>query len=287
MAEPNRLRRKLSIAAWSAPREGNIHGKLTVDVTEALAWLEHATSETGEKVTMTHLVGAAVGRALAAEPSLNGTIRFGRFVPHDEVNVTFLVSMPDGSDLAKARIDHVDRRHPADVARELRERAERLRTGVDDDWEKSKAAIRLLPTWLLRRVVWLTGWLASSLGLDIPALGVQRFAFGSAVVTNVGMFGVDEAYVPPTPFARIPLWILVGAVREVPAVRDGAVVATSQMAIMVTIDHRFIDGFQAGTLAGVFRSVFEDPWQLDREPTGSAVAPTLDPAVPDLREEPA
>ena len=278
VAGPDRLRRKLAIASWSAPREGNIHGKVTLDADEALAWLGATREATGEHVTLTHHVGAGIARALAVEPSLNGTIRFGRFVPHDSIDLTFLVAMPDGSDLAKARIDHVDRRHPADVARELRERVERLRTGTDDDWERSKAAIRWMPTWLLRRVVWLTGWLASSLGLSIPALGVERFAFGSAVVTNVGMFGVDEAYVPPTPFARVPLWVLIGAVREVPTVRDGRVVATNQVTLTVTIDHRFIDGFQAGTLAAEFRRVFADPWSLD----------TTDHAAPsDRTEEPA
>jgi len=268
MAGPNTLRRKLAISSWSAPREGNIHGKLTVDVTEAEAWLDATRQRTGVKVTLTHLVGAGVARALAVEPSLNGTIRFGRFVPHDQVNLTFLVAMPDGSDLAKARVDDVDHRHPVEVARELADRVERLRSGSDDDWERSKRAIRLLPTFLLRRLVWLTGWLASSLGLNIPALGVERFAFGSAVITNVGMFGVDEAYVPPTPFARIPLWVLIGAARDVPAVRDGKVIVTRQVTLTVTIDHRFIDGFQAGTLASEFRSVFADPWQLDADGAG-------------------
>lgn len=279
MTGPHALRRKLAIASWSAPREGTIHGTLTVDADEALAWLDATREATGEKVTVTHLVGAGVARALAAEPSLNGTIRFGRFVPHDRVDVTFLVAMPDGSDLAKAKVDDVDRRHPVEVARELRERVDRLRTGGDQDWERSKAAIRWMPTWLLRRVVWLTGWLASSLGVNLPALGVERFAFGSAVITNVGMFGVDEAYVPPTPFARVPLWVLIGAVREVPTVRDGHVVPARRVTLTVTIDHRFIDGFQAGTLAAEFRRVFADPWSLD-------VA--SDSAVPSHRtEEPA
>ena len=135
-----------------------------------------------------------------------------------------------------------------------------------------------MPTWLLRRVVWVTGWLASSLGVSIPALGVERFAFGSAVITNVGMFGVDEAYVPPTPFARVPLWVLIGAVREVPTVRDGQVVATNRVTLTVTIDHRFIDGFQAGTLAAEFRRVFADPWSLD---TTASLVPS------DRTEEPA
>ena len=53
-------RRKLAIATWSAPREGNIYGKLTVDATHALAYLDKVRAETGEKVTITHFVGKVV-----------------------------------------------------------------------------------------------------------------------------------------------------------------------------------------------------------------------------------
>ena len=213
-----RLRRKLAIASWGPPREGNIHGKVTVDATEALAYLEDVRERTGEKVTITHLV------------------------PHDQVALTFLVSMPDGSDLAKARIDHIDRKPLTQVAAELRQAATDLRDGRDENWEKNKQVISLLPTWLLRPLLWLTGLLASSFGVNAPALGVEPFPFGSGVVTSVGMFGLDEAYVPQTPFARVPLWVLVGAVSERPAVVDGQIVARPQLTVTATIDHRFVDG---------------------------------------------
>jgi pyruvate dehydrogenase E2 component (dihydrolipoamide acetyltransferase) len=42
------------------------------------------------------------------------------------------------------------------------------------------------------------------------------------------------------------------------------VVPQQQITLTATIDHRFIDGFQGGTIARVVRSIFEDPWQLDR-----------------------
>lgn len=265
-----RLRRKLAIASWRPAREGNIHGKVTVDATEALAYIDDVRERTGEKVTITHLVGKAVGAALAAEPTLNGYIRLGRFVPHDQVALTFLVSMPDGSDLAKAKIEHVDRKPVTEVAAELRQRAEDLRRGDDEDWEKNKQVIRLLPTWLLRPVLWVTGLLASSFGVNAPALGVEPFPFGSGVVTSVGMFGLDEAYVPQTPFARVPLWVLVGAVSERAAVVDGEVVPRPMLTVTATIDHRFVDGFQGAALAREFRRVFADPWSLDRETTTAA-----------------
>src|SRR4029453_16193062 len=80
---------------------------------------------------------------------------------------------------------------------------------------------RALPTGLIRPTVWATGWLTGSLGVSVKALGLERYPFGACIVTSVGMFGVDEGYVPPTPFARVPVYVLAGAVRESPAVVGG------------------------------------------------------------------
>jgi pyruvate/2-oxoglutarate dehydrogenase complex dihydrolipoamide acyltransferase (E2) component len=273
----NTLRRKLAIASWSSPREGNIYGKVTVDATQAQAYLAHLRETTGEKVTITHLVGRAVATALAEEPTLNGYLRFGRYVAHEEVAIAFLVSMDDGSDLAKAKVRHIDRKSVAEIARDLRERTGRLRKGEDDDWERSKGVVKVLPTWLLRPVLWLVGLLASSLGVESKALGIERFPFGSAIITSVGMFGLDEAYAPPTPFARVPLYVLIGAVGEQPTVVDGEVVVRPQLTITATVDHRFIDGFQGAVLARAFRRVFDNPWALDGlegPPAARAEAPS-------------
>lgn len=256
----NPTRRKLAIATWAAPAEGNILGKLTVDIEEGEAFLAHIRETTGEKVTHTHLVGQAVAKALAAAPGLNGRILWGKYIPHDTVDITYLVALEDGGDLAKAKIERADQRGIADVARELRERAGRLRGGKDPDFEKSKGALKLLPSWVLRPLVWLTGWLSGALGVNVPALGVERFAFGSCVITSVGMFGLDEGFAPFTPFARVPVLVLVGAAGPRPAVVDGALAIRRQLTVTATIDHRFVDGMDGGRLAKIVRATLEDPW---------------------------
>jgi pyruvate dehydrogenase E2 component (dihydrolipoamide acetyltransferase) len=256
-------RRKLAIATWSAPREANIYGKLTVDATSALAYLEYVRAKTGERVTLTHLVGKAVAMALAKAPTLNGRVVLGKFVPFDTVDIAFLVSLEEGTDLAKAKICEVDKKSIAELSHELSEHVGRLRKGADSDFEKSKNTIRALPTWALRPMVFLTGFLAGGLGLNLPSFGVTPFPFGACIVTNVGVFGLDEGYVPPTPFARVPVYILVGAVCNRPAIKDGQVVVQPQLTVTATIDHRFIDGAQLGTVSKVVRSILEDPWQLE------------------------
>lgn len=260
---PNSTRRKLAIASWSPPREGNIYGKLTVDATEALAYLEWLRATSGEKVTVTHLVGKAVAMALREAPGLNGVIRWGRFVPHDTIDIAYLVALEEGRDLAKAKVATADGKSVVEIARELRALAERLHKGQDEQFKKATGPIKWMPSWLVRPVVHWTGWLSGVLGWSIPALGLERFPFGSAIVTNVGVFGLDEGFAPPTPWAHVPIYVLMGAVRDAPAVVDGALTVRKQLTITATIDHRFMDGAQGGRLAKVVRDVLERPWQLE------------------------
>jgi pyruvate dehydrogenase E2 component (dihydrolipoamide acetyltransferase) len=265
-------RRKLAIATWSGPHEPNIYGKLTLDAGPALAYIAQVRAETGEKVTMTHMVGRACGLALAQAPTLNGRIVWGKYVPFDTVDLAFLVALEEGKDLAAAKVEHVDQKSVVEIARELRERAEKLRAGRDEEFEKSKGLLRVMPTWIIRPLVAFFGWLAGGVGVNLPAIGLKRFPFGSCIVTSVGMFGLDEGFAPPTPFARVPVYVLVGAVGERPAVVDGQVVAQPQVTLTATIDHRFIDGFQGGVLARVVREYFADPWKADgavKKPLGA------------------
>ena len=266
----NSTRRKLAIATWSPPREGNIYGKLTLNAEPALKYIAEVREATGEKVTMTHFVGKAVAMALAAAPGLNGRIRFNKFIPHETVDIAYLVVLEGGSDLAKAKISELDKKPLVAVAQELRALAESLRAGKDKEFESSKNLLKMLPTFLVRPVLWLTGWLTGALGLNAKAIGLSAYPFGSAVITSVGMFGLDEGFAPHTPFARVPLLVLVGAYNDRPAVVDGEIISQKQITITATIDHRFIDGSAGGKLAKTIRAIFDDPWEELGAPSNQA-----------------
>jgi pyruvate dehydrogenase E2 component (dihydrolipoamide acetyltransferase) len=83
---------------------------------------------------------------------------------------------------------------------------------------------------------------------------------GSFSVTNLGMFGTEEfAAIINPPQSAI---LAVGAVREEPIVRKGALKAGSVMRVTLSVDHRPIDGAIAAEWMRVFVSLLEDPVRI-------------------------
>lgn len=276
-------RRRMTIATWRPPHEGVIHGVITVDATNVLDYIERAREVTGEKVTITSFIGAAVGRALALEPTLNGYIAFGKYFHYDDVSLSFLVQVDGGKQLAQVLVKDIDTLSPAEVAQKLQDGAGHIRTGKDDNFKKSADIASKLPTWALRRVFSLAGFMTVAMG---QAFGGQPpYPFGAAIITSVGMLGVDEAFVPPTPFARVPMYIAVGAIRDMVMAIDGKPEVRKGLTITATLDHRFVDGFQAATVSREFKKFFENPDALGpleakpAKPAGKAAKPAAKPAA--------
>ena len=103
----------------------------------------------------------------------------------------------------------------------------------------------------------------NELHLHLPKQGMPSDPFGSAMVTNVGMFGIDTAFAPFTPIARCPMIILVPQVRQRPWVVDGEVVSRPVLRLCGTFDHRVIDGYHAGKLSAEITELLTNPEQLE------------------------
>ncbi len=79
-------------------------------------------------------------------------------------------------------------------------------------------------------------------------------------VSNLGMFPVSEfAAIINPPQAAI---LAVSAIREVPVVRDGAVVPGRVMTVTLSSDHRLVDGVIAGRFLRELKALLEHPVAL-------------------------
>jgi pyruvate dehydrogenase E2 component (dihydrolipoamide acetyltransferase) len=66
--------------------------------------------------------------------------------------------------------------------------------------------------------------------------------------------------------------VAVGAIRDMVFVEDGAPVVRPGITLTCTLDHRFVDGFQAGGLAREMRRSFTDPASLGAVPESAPIA---------------
>eukprot|EP01095_Lingulamoeba_sp_RSL-Kostka_P014902 TRINITY_DN666_c0_g1_i1.p1 TRINITY_DN666_c0_g1~~TRINITY_DN666_c0_g1_i1.p1 ORF type:complete len:301 (-),score=111.96 TRINITY_DN666_c0_g1_i1:49-951(-) len=264
IAPPQPTRRKVAIATWNAPSEGNIYGKLEIDASNLLEYIEEKKNE-GIKITITNTCIKAVGCALKATPTINGHLIWGKFFPNKSIDVGCLVNIEGGKDLANAKIQNADALTIEEIGEVLRRKAEKLRKGKDQDYNKTKNLLKILPPFAIKKILYWGGFVASSLGLNIPALGVKPFPFGSCLLTSVGMMGLDTAYVPFAPFSRVPLLVMVGAIQKKPVVIDDEVVIRPILTVTATIDHRFMDGAQGAILANRFKEVILNPQEWNRD----------------------
>jgi pyruvate dehydrogenase E2 component (dihydrolipoamide acetyltransferase) len=83
---------------------------------------------------------------------------------------------------------------------------------------------------------------------------------GTISVSNLGMYGVEEfAAIINPPHAAI---LAVGAVRDEPVVEDGAVVPGQVMTVMLSVDHRPVDGVIAARWLAALRELLENPLRV-------------------------
>lgn len=228
----------------------------------------------GTKISVTTAVVRALALALRDAPSFNSRLVLGRFIPHSTIDVSCLVALDDGKDLANAKIATADRKTLIEIAGELKSKAEKLRAHKDADFEKSKPLLAMLPVFVLKPLVHTIGYLSGALGLNIPALGVRPFPFGSCLVTSVGMLGIEQAFVPFTPFTRVPLLMAVGEVTKRAVVdANEKIIAQRQFTLTATVDHRFIDGSEAARFGKKLRALLETPQLLDADASDSDIKP--------------
>jgi pyruvate/2-oxoglutarate dehydrogenase complex dihydrolipoamide acyltransferase (E2) component len=264
--------RKIAASAWPMAQDPTIYGGMEVRAEKLTAWLAAESERLGTKLSVTHAAARALAIILARHPDLNGIVRHGGIYLRDSVDLMLQVAIPseDGSlgktDLSAVVLRGVDGKDIGTIATELRERARKVRKGDDKDFKKTKSMLDVVPSFLLRPLLKLIDFLQFSLNLDLSWAGFAKDAFGSAMVTSVGMFGIKQGYAPIFPLAHIPILLMVCAVEDKPVVEDGKLAVGSVLNLTASFDHRMVDGFHAGKISGEIRELLENPEGLAMAP---------------------
>ena len=256
--------RRISTATWPAPSDPTVHGAITLNMTEALRYMEEYRQATGRRLTVNHLVARALGAVLTEVPESNVIIRMGRVWRRTDHTVFFQVAMLDPKtgrfDLSGVTVERASERSLADILDAFETSVARVKRAEDPQLEGTRRLMKVLPTWIVAVAMRVIPFLLYTVNVDLSFLGLPGNTFGAVAVTNIGSLGIEEAYVPIVPYTRTPMFLALGTIAPTPVVRDGEVVAAPCMKVMATFDHRALDGSHAAQMCRILRAWMEDPF---------------------------
>ena len=91
-------------------------------------------------------------------------------------------------------------------------------------------------------------------------LGLEEMEGSTFTTSNLGMLGIDDftAIINP-PNACI---LAIGAIRDVPVVKNGAVVPGKRMTVTLSCDHRIVDGATGARFLATVKQFLEEPTSM-------------------------
>ncbi len=251
--------RRVAASSWGMSDDPAIYGWIDVDATQLLASVNALREESGVKITVTHLVGKAIATAFSEHPECNALISLGRIRRRPSVDVFFSVAVGDGKNLSGAKITRADERSVTEIAQRLRGDADRIRTKGDTPLQRSQQLLRHMPSALLKPMMRLTAVAMFDLDLDLTRAGVPFDPFGTVIVTNVGVLGIEQGFAPLMPQGRTPALFTVGKIRDKVVAVDGRPEVRPVLTLGGTFDHRVVDGYHLGKISERIRELLEAP----------------------------
>ncbi len=251
--------RKIAIASWRHPRDPSTYSWLDLPVEEAEAFLK--TYPTGQRPSLTYLVAKIVANCLEEHPDLNHLLRARNLYrrAQTDVFITTLLNTTRGKDLSGFVLRDVPSHSLSEVAQMAEDAVGILRRGEDKETERINEITARTPVWLLRLIMYFEDFAHYTLNVSLRRFGIPDDRFGSAMISNFGVLGIDNALVPLSPYCRCPLIVGMGRPRPMPIVRGKEIVVAECITISFTFDHRYADGVHGGLMMRRFQKIFLKP----------------------------
>ncbi|MFO0686844.1 MAG: 2-oxo acid dehydrogenase subunit E2 [Sandaracinus sp.] len=255
--------RRIAIGTWRTAYDPTVYGTLALRADKVLAYVDAIRQRTGKRVTLSHLMAKAVAITLSEMPDANAILRRNRIYLREDIGVFFQVALEDDEtgeiDLSGATIFDAQKKSLADIVTEFEGKVGAVKKKQDKQLEGTRSLFKRIPYRLLNWVLDVMGYLSFELNLDLRWAGIPSDPFGSAMVTNIGSLGLEEAYVPLVPYSHVPLLIALGAVKEEPVVEGGEIRVGKVLRAFATFDHRVLDGMHAAKMSKTLKRIFDDP----------------------------
>lgn len=247
----------------------------TVDVEQHDEFLATQRKSSGLIVSTAHLLVRAVAESLQRHPEVNRRVIGRRVYRYDGVNIVVPMLQTSSGEVDCFQMQHVERLSLNQIAErfwnEARERslAKAKERRERDEPRSFRKALRGIEKW--GTLAWIHASCRFGFALAnqwrLPTLWPwQRELYGAGAFVNyLGFPGAPPmiAHKPASlPMNSYCIAVTMGLTEPKPVVVDGQIVIRKQAPLFVRVDHRMINGNQAGAFIATLRNVLANPASL-------------------------
>ena len=254
--------RKSAIASWSHQKDQNIYCQLELDTSKALAFIDEYNKKLGKnEISLTHFVVKILGECFYKYNVLNLVLIRNKLFLRKETNVfvSALLRTHKGKDLSGVSVKDVPSLSLEQVAENVGKQLELLRKSKETELKGFGAFSKWIVSLFLSVIYKVIDSVIYTLNLYPRLFGLPSDPIGSVIVTNIGSLGLENAFVPLSPYSRCPLIVAIGKTKKKPVVENDIVVPKEMTSLNFTLDHRYADGADVGLFLHYFKKIFEEP----------------------------
>lgn len=241
----------------------------TINISKLEKYIREKQTDDGMKnLSMMHVLIAAYCRTVSQRPAINRFIRGQRVFTRRtvEISLTIKKEMTVESPDTVVKLLLEPNATLVDVYEKLNTKITEYRAHPGGDFDNTAGALSHVPALLLRGTIGFLNFLDYFSLLPKFLQRVSPFHC-SMFITSMGSLGIPAIYHHLYDFGTCPVFIAFGAKRRRYEVNpDGTVYKHRFMDIKLTVDERICDGFYYASAFKYFKSVLNDPWQLDAPP---------------------
>lgn len=240
--------------------ESVVYYEQNLDLTRTLPFIARWNAEHGQKLTLFHLVVAALGKALFARPGLNCFVSGGNIYQRNGVTISFAAKKKFADDAALVTI-----KLPMKESEPLEETVRRIHESVGEGrGEKERAVdkevrwILYLPGFMVRFLLWLFVTL-DRWNLAPASMLRTDPMYASLFCANLGSVGIDKAWHHLYEYGSVSLFAVLGVARKDIAVIDDRPEVHDFVRVRYSFDERINDGFYCAASLNIVRDYVEEP----------------------------
>lgn len=251
----NTSKKKFFMSTWSHPYDSQIYCQSTINMTSLLEYLKKYNEKKHKKIGVTVFLLKLCANLFIKYPKLNGNILFGNFYYKKQVDISVMIANEGQQNTEVITVKDANKLSLEEIKDSIDERIERINKGLDVNINRKKFFLNILPTFLLSPFLRIMSHLSCS-GFSFSLLGLPKYYYGTAVICNYGKLGLEDTFLPISPFSNSPFNVGVSKIKE-SFDEEGKVMKKCKFCF--TIDHRFLDGAIASRLLDDIKEAISNP----------------------------